>query len=60
MHYERAHEALKGKTPAEVSGINIVGENKWITLIKCNEGAEQMKEGRKHGNAKESARSLSF
>jgi putative transposase len=33
-NYFRPHEALKGKTPAEASGINIVRENKWITLIQ--------------------------
>jgi hypothetical protein len=40
----RPHEALKGKTPAEAAGIEIQGENKWLTLIqnarmkdaKCN------------------------
>lgn len=30
----RQHEGLNGKTPAEVCGINIQGENKWITLIE--------------------------
>ena len=33
-NYIRPHEALKGKTPAEVAGINIQGENKWLTLIQ--------------------------
>lgn len=33
-NYFRPHEALKGKTRAEVSGISVVGENKWITLIQ--------------------------
>jgi hypothetical protein len=27
----RPHEGLKGKTPAEVCGINIQGQNKWKT-----------------------------
>jgi len=26
--------ALDGKTPAEVAGIEIKGENKWLTLIQ--------------------------
>jgi len=26
--------ALKGKTPAEVAGIKVEGENKWMTLIQ--------------------------
>jgi hypothetical protein len=33
-NYIRPHEALKGKTPAEVAGIQIQGENKWKTLIE--------------------------
>lgn len=33
-NYVRPHMALKGKTPAEVAGIKIEGENKWITLIQ--------------------------
>jgi putative transposase len=33
-NYFREHDALDGKTPAEVAGIKIEGENKWITLIQ--------------------------
>jgi hypothetical protein len=33
-NYIRNHEALEGKPPAEVSGIKIEGNNKWITLIQ--------------------------
>ena len=33
-NYMRPHEALKGKTPSEKCGIEIDGENKWITLIQ--------------------------
>jgi transposase-like protein len=33
-NYVRPHMALDGKTPAEVAGIKIEGENKWITLIQ--------------------------
>jgi transposase-like protein len=32
-NYFKPHEALNGKTPADVAGIEIEGENKWITLI---------------------------
>ena len=32
-NYIRPHSGLGGKTPAEACGIEIVGENKWITLI---------------------------
>ena len=33
-NYLRPHEALKGKTPAEECGIEIIGENKWKTIIQ--------------------------
>jgi transposase-like protein len=33
-NYFREHEALEGKTPAEVAGIKIQGGNKWITVIQ--------------------------
>ncbi len=33
-NYIRPHEALEGKTPAEACGINVEGENKWLTLIE--------------------------
>lgn len=33
-NYVRPHMALDGKTPAEVAGITVEGENKWLTLIQ--------------------------
>jgi hypothetical protein len=33
-NYIREHEALDGKRPAELAGIKIEGENKWITVIQ--------------------------
>jgi hypothetical protein len=33
-NYIRPHQALKGKTPAEVAGIKVNGENKWLTIIQ--------------------------
>jgi putative transposase len=33
-NYIRPHEGLNGKTPAEACGIEIKGENKWLTLIQ--------------------------
>jgi hypothetical protein len=33
-NYIRPHEALKGKTPAELAGIKVLGEDKWMTLIQ--------------------------
>jgi hypothetical protein len=33
-NYIRPHMALHGKTPAELCGIQVEGENKWFTLIQ--------------------------
>ncbi|HEY4680601.1 MAG TPA: DDE-type integrase/transposase/recombinase [Nitrosarchaeum sp.] len=33
-NYIRPHSALDGKTPSEKCGIEINGDNKWITLIQ--------------------------
>lgn len=33
-NFIRPHEALKGKTPAEACGIEVMGDNKWKTLIQ--------------------------
>ncbi len=33
-NYIRPHEALDGKTPSEACGIEVKGDNKWITLIQ--------------------------
>jgi hypothetical protein len=33
-NYVRGHEALDGKTPAEACGIQVQGDNKWLTLIQ--------------------------
>jgi transposase-like protein/predicted nucleic acid-binding Zn finger protein len=33
-NFIRPHEALEGKTPAEKAGIQVKGENKWLTLIQ--------------------------
>jgi transposase-like protein len=33
-NYIRPHEALDGKTPADLCGIDIQGKNKWVTLIQ--------------------------
>lgn len=42
-NYMRPHEALKGKTPAEACGIEVVGNNKWITLIQNASQSEHQK-----------------
>ena len=33
-NYLRSHMSLDGKTPSEACGIEINGENKWMTLIQ--------------------------
>ena len=33
-NYIRPHEGLDGKTPAEACGIQVKGNNKWITIIQ--------------------------
>jgi transposase-like protein len=33
-NYIRPHEALHGRTPATLCGIEVTGKNKWITLIQ--------------------------
>jgi transposase-like protein len=33
-NYVRPHMALDGKTPADLAGIDVQGENKWLTLIQ--------------------------
>ena len=33
-NFVKPHMALDGKTPAEVAGIKIEGENEWLTLIQ--------------------------
>jgi hypothetical protein len=30
----RPHQALKGKTPPDLAGIKVKGDNKWLTLIQ--------------------------
>lgn len=33
-NYIRPHMGLDGKTPSEIAGIRVEGDNKWITLIQ--------------------------
>ena len=33
-NYVRPHQALNGKTLAEVAGIKVNGENRWLTIIQ--------------------------
>ena len=33
-NHVRPHMGLEGKTPAELAGIDVQGENKWMTIIQ--------------------------
>ena len=33
-NYVRPHEALDGKTPSQVAGIEVKGSDKWLTIIQ--------------------------
>jgi len=33
-NYIRSHEAFQGKTPSEMAGISVTGNDKWMTLIQ--------------------------
>jgi transposase-like protein len=33
-NYVRPHMALDGRTPADLAGIEVLGENKWVTIIQ--------------------------
>jgi len=33
-NYMRPHEFLNGETPAEKTGIQLKGQNKWLTIIQ--------------------------
>ena len=33
-NFIRGHQALDGKTPADIASIKVEGNNKWITLIQ--------------------------
>lgn len=33
-NFVRPHQALDGKTPADIASITVEGQNKWITLIQ--------------------------
>ena len=33
-NYIRPHMGLKGKTPADLAGIQVEGQDKWITIIQ--------------------------
>jgi transposase-like protein len=42
-NYVRPHEALGGKTPAQMAGVAVEGENKWQTLIQNASKVRNMK-----------------
>jgi hypothetical protein len=44
-NYIRPHEALEGKTPADIAGIHVLGEDKWRTIIQNARKAQGTTEG---------------
>jgi len=42
-NYVRPHMALEGRTPASVAGIEVLGENKWQTIIQAASRVPQCK-----------------
>jgi len=42
-NYVRPHDTLKGKTPSEVAGIKISGNDKWLILIQNASGKSNAK-----------------
>ncbi len=46
-NYVRPHMALDGKTPSEVAGIKVEGENKWLTIIQNASQSENAKPTRR-------------
>jgi hypothetical protein len=45
-NYVRPQMALNGKTPAELTGIRVEGDNKWITIIQNASRTNQGRLGR--------------
>jgi hypothetical protein len=43
-NYIRPHEGLGGRTPSEMAGIRVEGENKWVTLIQNARKAESARQ----------------
>jgi len=35
-NFVKPHESLDGKTPSEMAGIEIEGNNKWLSLMKTS------------------------
>ena len=48
-NFIRTHDGLNGKTPADMAGIKVEGENRWITLIE-NARRAQSRESRFKGS----------
>jgi transposase-like protein len=47
-NYVRPHMALNGKTPAEKAGIEVGGDNKWLTIIQSAALSTREKPATKH------------
>jgi transposase-like protein len=48
-NFVRPHMALNGKTPADLAGIRVEGENKWMTIIQNSTMNKNPKNERLHG-----------
>ena len=42
-NYVRPHMGLGGRTPADLAGIKVEGDNKWVTLIQNSSKANSKK-----------------
>jgi len=51
-NYVRPHQGLGGRTPSEMAGIRVEGENKWLTLIQ-NAKAQQPKVNRENSEVEQ-------
>lgn len=50
-NFIRPHEGLNGQTPSERAGIQIEGENKWLTIIQNACHAPNLNSEKKSGDA---------
>ena len=50
-NFVRPNEGLNGRTPSELAGIEVEGENKWLTLIQNSAKRPTKFDGRKEPTA---------
>lgn len=49
-NFVRPHMDLNGRTPAEAAGIQVKGENRWLTIIQNAAYPTKVDSARKEGN----------